>query len=82
MKSLTLKEYERISIGKSQSNADIWQYIRAIETAIINFGGMGTKNYIPETKIRSIPQIDNIGGIVPIRSLEQAYRLLNNIWQD
>lgn len=81
VRSLTLKEYERISIGREESKAEQWQYIRAIETAFINYGGMGTKKYVPETEIRPLPLIDTKYVVMPIRTIEQAYKLLNK-WQD
>lgn len=78
-----MKEYERISIGREESKAEQWQYVRAIETAIVNYGGMGVKKYVPETELRSLPLIDNKYVIMPIRNTEQAYRLLNAFqWQD
>ena len=83
MKSLTLKEYERISIGKEEEEAEKWLHTRAIEASIANFGGMGAKKLIKETDIRSIPIIDNADCIKPIKNREQAYKLLNNFqWQD
>lgn len=78
-----MKEYERISIGKEEEKAERLSFLRSIESAIINFGGMGTKSYLKETQIRPIPLIDNVGIIMPIRDDEQAYRLLNKfVWQD
>ncbi len=78
-----MKEYERISIGKEEEKAERLAFLRSIESAIINFGGMGTKSYLKETQIRPIPLIDNVGIIMPIRDDEQAYRLLNKfVWQD
>ena len=78
-----MKEYERISIGKEEEKAERLSFLRSIKSAIINFGGMGTKSYLKETQIRPIPLIDNVGIIMPIRDDEQAYRLLNKfVWQD
>lgn len=84
VRSLTLKEYERISIGREEAKAEQWQYIRAIETAFINYGGMGTKKYVPETEIRPLPLIDNKFVIMPIRTIEQAYTMLDKFikWRD
>ena len=66
-----------MKIGKVEEAAEKWNYIRTIETAVINFGGMGTTKYSPANEIRSIPIIDNEGVIIPIRNIEQAYKLLN-----
>lgn len=81
MRALTLKEYERISVGKEEDKAEKWAYVRAIESAIINFGGMGAKNYINETDTRPIPLIDNINIVLPLRTKEQAYKIIDK-WLD
>lgn len=66
-----------MSIGKELAKEEKWQFVRAIETAILNWGGMGSKEYTPETKVRPLPFADAQGIITPITTIEQAYKLVD-----
>lgn len=82
MKALTLKDYQRMSVGKELERTD-WQVLfRTIEGAVINFGGMGATKHHKDEDIRKIPIYDNANIILPIRTKEQAYKLLYDIWPD
>lgn len=81
VKSLTLKNYERISIGRELAKEEKWQFVRAIETAILNWGGMGAKEYTSAEKVRPLPFTDAQTVILPIKTIEQAYKLLDT-WLD
>lgn len=83
VKSLKIKDFERMSIGREIERAERWSYVRAIETAVCNFGGMGAKKYITEKEIRPIPYIDNSGMIFidKIKTIEEAYEMIYE-WLD
>lgn len=53
--------------------------IRKVCTYILNYGGMGTKEFITPQKHWSIPIIDNDISEMPIRTRDEAIRLLKEI---
>lgn len=50
--------------------------LRQVRTDIINFGGMGAKKMYTPEEILPIPFIDNEHIVLPIRSIEEALRLV------
>lgn len=83
VKSIKVKDFERMSIGREIERSERWSYVRAIETAVCNFGGMGATKYITEKEIRSIPYIDNSGMIFieKIKTIQEAYEMIDK-WLD
>lgn len=58
-----------------EKRAEEKDLVRSIRTDIINFSGVVSKMYAPND-ILPIPVIDNANIIMPIRTIEQALKLL------
>lgn len=58
-----------------EKRAEERDLVRSIRTDIINFSGVVSKMYAPND-ILPIPIIDNANIIMPIRTIEQALKLL------
>lgn len=60
-----------------EKDAEEWDKVRTVQTAILNWGGMGGKDkYYPPEEVMKIPLIDNADIILPIRSMKEALELL------
>lgn len=65
-------------LAMREKDAEEWEKVRTVQTAILNWGGMGTKDgkYYPPQEVMKIPLIDNADIVLPIRSIEEALKLL------
>lgn len=76
VQALTVREYSIMELAQFEKRAEEKAVIRELRHDIINFAGMGaSKRYSPE-EIQPIPLIDNADLIMPIRSIEEALKLL------
>lgn len=58
-----------------EKRAEEKDLIRSVRTDIINFSQAVTKMYDPK-QIQPIPIIDNANMVIPIKTIEQALKLL------
>jgi len=64
-----------MELAMFEKRAEEKDLVRSIRTDIINFSGVVSKMYAPND-ILPIPVIDNANIIMPIRTIEQALKLL------
>lgn len=78
-KTITYAEYKKLLIKNLHKRAEEEALTRKLYSAILNFGGMGRKEFINEEKIWSIPIIDYKSVNIPISSKRQALDLLKEL---
>lgn len=64
-------------LAMSEKDAEEWEKVRTVQTAILNWGGMGGKDkYYQPQEVMKIPLIDNADLVMPIRTMADALKLL------
>lgn len=76
VRKLTIREYSILELAMFEKRAEERALLREIRADIINFGGMGAKKMYSSKEIEPIPYLDNADLIMPIRSIEEALKLL------
>lgn len=76
LRRMTYSNYCDMSVGHLTKRFEDMEFVRSIETAIVNYGGMGSKKTIKPKDLYSIPWVDNRNIIMPINSKEKAIELL------
>lgn len=74
---LTLKEFALMELGHFYRRAEHLDGLRDLKATIISFGGMGSSKLIKPTDILGIPLIDNEDIILPIRSRQDALKMID-----
>ena len=73
---MTLAEHSDRRLAEMETDAELQDIVRIIRHDIMVFGGMGVKKSPTLEQIRAIPLIDKRDVVRPIRSVEEALRLL------
>lgn len=66
-------------IAEAYKSSELAARIRKIETAILNFGGMGMEKIVDETEMYLIPLLDNDIVDRPITTDKAALKLISEI---
>lgn len=85
LRRITYRDYCEMTIGEMNKRFETLDFVRMIETAILNYGGMGgSKKAITPQEYRPIPTLDNADIVIPIRDRDKASKLLKEFekWQD
>jgi len=67
-----------MEIANFEIRCEKQDFLRAIRSDIINFGGMGTKKMITPQELMPLPLLDNEHLILPIRNIAEALKLLES----
>ena len=78
VKALTLKEYSIMEVAQFEKKCETQDLIRSLRSDIINFGGMGVKKMVTPQELMPLPLIDNEYIVLPIRSVDEALKLLES----
>lgn len=76
LRRITYSDYCDMTVGDLTRRFEKMEFVRSIETAIVNYGGMGSTKQIKPKDLYTIPLIDNRDVIIPIRTKEKALELL------
>lgn len=73
---MTLAEHSDRRLAEMEADSEIQDIVRILRHDIMVFGGMGVKKSPTLEQIRSIPLIDKRDLVRPIRTIEEALKLL------
>lgn len=65
-----------MDLAMTEKRAEEMELVRLLRADIINYGGMGAKKYYSPEEIHPLPIIDNEHIVVPIRTIDEALRLV------
>jgi len=67
-----------MEIAQFEIKCEKLEFLRMIRSDIINFSGMGVKKMTTPQELMPLPIIDNEHIVLPIRSIEEALKLLES----
>lgn len=74
---LTLVEFSMMELGAYMREAKELDRLRRLQSTIITFAGMGSSKIVNPSDVLGIPIIDNEEVIMPIRSRDEALKMVN-----
>ena len=79
IENLTFEQYEKLVIAQLYKEQKEEAKIRRIVWAVINYGGMGTKDFVDESKIYPLPLVDNLEKEFIVNSAKRARLVTDRI---
>lgn len=67
-----------MEVAQFEKKCETQDLIRSLRSDIINFGGMGVKKMVTPQELMPLPLIDNEYIVLPIRSVDEALKLLES----
>lgn len=74
---LTIVEFTMMEMGSFARRCIELDGLRRLQATIMTFSGMGSSKVINPTDVMGIPFIDNEDLLLPIKSREQAIRMID-----
>ena len=74
---LTLYEFAMMEMGDFYRKSEELDRLRRLQATIMTFGGMGANKVINPKDVMEIPIIDNEDIILPIRSRDEAIKMID-----